>query len=407
MRGKAQGNMTSIGKRHRRALRGMALLWVTVAMTLFCAIGSLAMDYGRIQVVRSELHRAADAAARAAAANLAQPSAARRIASEYASRNIADGSPVELLVSKDVELGTWDHSSRKFSPLTGPRENAANAVRVTAYRIAARSTAVPLLWASLLGQNTCDVRAVAICAVGGANYGIIGLDWVAMQGNSTSSYWPGGASNGGSFGSVASNGNITLSGDATINGDARPGIGMTATGGRVSGSRESLDVVLSFPAGDAGTYATVNDNNQLPRWACPGDNLVLAKNRQLTAPGGTYYFRDVITGGSSTIRFSGPTTIYCWGRFDMNANTTTAADLPTNLKIVMCTGPQGQRPGPLSINAGANFYAQVYAPQSAVTVTGGGDIFGSVLGKTVDMSGTGRIHYDLSLNTGGGITMVK
>jgi Flp pilus assembly protein TadG len=45
---------------------GSALIYVTVAMVAMCAVGSLAMDYGRAQVVKTELTRAADAAALAA-----------------------------------------------------------------------------------------------------------------------------------------------------------------------------------------------------------------------------------------------------------------------------------------------------------------------------------------------------
>jgi uncharacterized membrane protein len=45
--------------------RGMSLMWAIGCMTGLCAIASLAVDYGRVQVVKSELRRAADAAARA------------------------------------------------------------------------------------------------------------------------------------------------------------------------------------------------------------------------------------------------------------------------------------------------------------------------------------------------------
>jgi hypothetical protein len=73
----------------------------------------------------------------------------------------------------------------------------------------------------------------------------------------------------------------------------------------------------------------------------------------------------------------------------------------------MCPGPTGLPPGSLSVTAGAALYADIYAPQSAVTIHGGGEIYGSVLGLTVTMSGSGGIHYDLSLKGAGGIVMVQ
>ncbi|MEO6434866.1 MAG: hypothetical protein ABIP55_03770, partial [Tepidisphaeraceae bacterium] len=258
----------------------------------------------------------------------------------------------------------------------------------------------------LLGQSSCDVEAVSIASVGAESYGLIGLNWVVMKGNSTSSYWSSGTGGDGKLGNVASNGNITLTNGATINGNARS-YGGTVSGGTISGSTSPLTAPLVFPPGDAGIYATSNDNNQIPNWAKQGNRLVLGRNQSLVAPGGNYYFKEVTTGTGSSLTFSGPTTLYCWGTFSMTSQTTTDSSLPKNLKIVMCTGPTGQTPGSLTINAGAALYADIYAPQSAVSISGKGDIYGSVLGLTVSMSGTGEIHYDLSLKGTGNIVMVK
>ena len=49
------------------------------------------------------------------------------------------------------------------------------------------------------------------------------------------------------------------------------------------------------------------------------------------------------------------------------------------------------------MGSSAALYASVYAPQSDVTLSGNGAIYGSVVGKSVNMTGTSAIHYDLSL----------
>jgi hypothetical protein len=41
--------------------------------------------------------------------------------------------------------------------------------------------------------------------------------------------------------------------------------------------------------------------------------------------------------------------------------------------------------------------AVVYAPNAAVTLTGGSDFFGAILGQTVTDAGGPAIHYDLNL----------
>ena len=48
--------------------------------------------------------------------------------------------------------------------------------------------------------------------------------------------------------------------------------------------------------------------------------------------------------------------------------------------------------------------AAVYAPSHDVTVNGGGTnghVFGSVIGKTVTMTGVTNLHYDEALNGAG------
>ena len=42
-------------------------------------------------------------------------------------------------------------------------------------------------------------------------------------------------------------------------------------------------------------------------------------------------------------------------------------------------------------------YANIYAPQSDVTLSGSGSIYGSIVGKSITMSGSSSIIYDLGL----------
>lgn len=91
------------------ARRGSVLIYSMLAMVGLLAAGMLAVDLGRVQLVKSELRAAADAAAWAGAANIYEPqgtAAAKAVA--VAGMNTADGRAVALVTTgadPDVVLG--------------------------------------------------------------------------------------------------------------------------------------------------------------------------------------------------------------------------------------------------------------------------------------------------------------
>src|SRR5438045_5092663 len=98
---------------------GIGLIWAMVVMVALCAIASFTVDYGRVQLAKTELLRAADAAARAAVASIGKGvTAAQNAAISTAVLNNCDGTPVTLLAS-DVELGIFDTSNGQFTALSG------------------------------------------------------------------------------------------------------------------------------------------------------------------------------------------------------------------------------------------------------------------------------------------------
>ena len=46
---------------------------------------------------------------------------------------------------------------------------------------------------------------------------------------------------------------------------------------------------------------------------------------------------------------------------------------------------------------GSGTYLTIYAPGTSVTVSGGGPLFGSLVGKTLTVSGNSFVHQDLAL----------
>ncbi|HXE53204.1 MAG TPA: TadG family pilus assembly protein, partial [Tepidisphaeraceae bacterium] len=351
--------------------------------------------------VRSQLQDAADAAARSAITGLGSSvQQAQNNAVSIASQNNADGSPVVLNTNTDIEFGTWTAATQTFTVLSGSAASAANAVRITARRTTSTNNPVSLAFGAFVGMPTANAHAVAIAGATGG-YGLVGLTGITLKGNSSVSYWsPTGTTS--QHGSIASNGNINLNGSSYIQGDARPGAGCSVTcsgSASVTGSTQPLPSPLNYPNASAGSYATSNnDSNASPYWN--GNDFNLGGSSSLTLPGGYYYFDNFTVAPLATLTFSGPAVVYVTGWINIPGTINTASNLPKNLQIQVIGSAN------VSIGNQTALYADIYAPQSAVTLSGGGDIYGSVLGYSINMTGSSGIHYDLALPGGWNVTTV-
>src|SRR5262245_13076608 len=89
--------------------KGVAIVYAIILMIALTAMASFAVDYARVQIVKTQLRAAADAAARAAAHDLPfDLTLARANAAAYAKKNKADNQDVILDAQADIEFGKWD-----------------------------------------------------------------------------------------------------------------------------------------------------------------------------------------------------------------------------------------------------------------------------------------------------------
>src|SRR5688572_27395339 len=125
--------------RHRtHSSRGISIVYMSVVIVVICCFVSIGVDYGRVQLAKTELQRNADASARAAVQALRSGvTAAQMAATSVAGSNHVDGIEVALDPNQDIEFGTWDTTARSFAVLSGAARSTANAVRVTARRTTA------------------------------------------------------------------------------------------------------------------------------------------------------------------------------------------------------------------------------------------------------------------------------
>lgn len=137
------------------ARRGSAAVLITAMMFVFIVTAAITVDYAYMQLVRTELRTAADAAAKAGAEALSRtqsPGQAKHAAVDYAAANSVGGQPFRLSQS-DVTIGRVSASSGgrwAFDPAGTP----PNAVRVNARTGEdAAQGAIPLFFGNIVGHN--------------------------------------------------------------------------------------------------------------------------------------------------------------------------------------------------------------------------------------------------------------
>jgi hypothetical protein len=389
--------------------RAVAIVYVTLALAVLFGFISLAVDLGRAQLVKTELQRAADAAARHAMNGYSQGvTVAVRNAQDAADDNLADGTPVLLDANQDVEFGNWDGVRRTFAPLSGAARGNGNAIRVTARRVASRGNAVPLLFGKVVGVSQCDVAATAIIAVR-RGYTLVGIDSVLLSGvalidsfDSTNGAYSAAAARDRAI--VASNGDIQLIGSPLIRGEAHAGTGQRIIGSAtITGSSAPLAEPLVFPMP---TVDPAYNNAAIHSILSSARDLNMSGNRTYNIPAGTYYVRNMSLGGNATMRLSGEVTFYVSGNVSLSGSIDVTGDRAADFKLRAVTAGTDVR-----ISSATELYADIYAPGSDVVVGGSGDLYGTVVGKTLELSGRGGVHWDESVypygGRAGGIMLVR
>ena len=393
--------------------RGAVLVLAAFALIVIFAFTALTVDVGYISLTKSRLQVAADAAALAGALHVGEDGAAAESdAVSTCGCNMAAGRSVVLQPADDLEFGTWDETSRNFVPLASADDRNANAVRATCRLNGGRENSVKLFFAPLIGVTEADLQATAVAMVERTLCGpLVGIESVSLHGTpQTDSYssdeGPYSPSSARRNGSVCSNGPIEVIGNARIKGNANAGRGhqTTITGNaQVTGNTTPRTRPLTLPPVDLGDAEYINDNDFITSYGDRGRgrgqnpldadrNFSLTGNATYELPPGRYYFNDLTLSGQSTLNISGPTVIYLTGDLDTaGGRLANDTEIPGNLKILM-TG------GTARLTGNIDFHAVIYAPNTDVTITGNGSLYGAVVGKTLDMRGTGDIHYDEALD---------
>jgi len=199
---------------------------------------------------------------------------------------------------------------------------------------------------------------------------------------------------------------ITISGNTTINGNTAVGAGGTtasalcASGSASAQSSSVMPANLSLPSVTIPTVGTNQGNASFAHGAnalAPNQTygvVSVSANATLALSAGTYVFSSLSLTGQGTITVtSGPVIVYITSSLSLAgggvANSTLVAS-----NLMFFAGPLVST---IAMTGGSSASFALYAPDTDVSISGNGDIYGAVVGRTVTDTGNGAIHYDLEL----------
>ena len=181
----------------------------------------------------------------------------------------------------------------------------------------------------------------------------------------------------------------TVTGEATVNGDIETNADITLT---VVIAPDSLTVLGTF--GDeslnSGEILILSENRKYNSLTVnPGGKVIIDGDRELYFTGAMTLKGDfIIQPGSSLI-------IYTDAKCSIGGTgIVNQTEIPENLIIYSTYSGTGDA---VSFTGAGAYYGAVYAPEGDVLVSGSGDVYGSLIGDNVTVSGGGNIHYDEAL----------
>lgn len=429
-----------------RSQRGSILAIVALLAVVLLGFAALAIDSHHIEGAAQQLQAAADSAALAGAAKLSDESSSsggsypltRAAAVNLAAHNTAVGTGVQVDAnagnsgSGDVVVGTWDDSTKVFTPTT----LSPNAVKVTARRTSG-STGGPLttILGGIFGAGQADVSrsSIATCTPPAAA-SIVVLDPSAAGALSLS----GNGSLDAGSGKVQVNSNnacgIKLGGSSHLSASRIEVVGHACCGSSaLTGSLEEEADVVADPL--AGILPAVSD------WAGLKGSLAqpAGPNGQITtsgtfAPGhypkglsinnstavvlspGTYLFGgEITTIGGATLSGSNVTILIDNGAsLDVGGGSSVLLTPPSSgsfqgLTLMTHRNMSSSSALDFGGNGTISIEGSVYAPAAGIALggTGGAQSYGQIVCNRLSQSGNGHITGSHVVPTkGGGVTLV-
>jgi hypothetical protein len=234
-------------------------------------------------------------------------------------------------------------------------------------------------------------------------------------------------------GDIATDGQLIEAGNAQIYGDVATNAGTVSGAANITGIERTdfyqEPIPIGAPSWADSSSASITGTTTINANATKGSvasrytfsSISLSGNKTLTLAGNAngsqtyieiYVIGDMsVTGTGQIVVQPGVTaTIYFAGNVDISGNgVLNSNNQPGDLTLYGIQPPTNSSEH-VSIGGNSQISASIYAPGHDVTVNGSGSnghVYGSIIGKTVTMTGVSNLHYDEKLSSTGVINNYK
>ena len=199
-------------------------------------------------------------------------------------------------------------------------------------------------------------------------------------------------------------GGVTVGGSIFVDGQVAVGAGVANPLSVVSGYNPAFITGGTSPPSDTQDVIAQGSAFPMPPVTVPANlpcsNFTVTGNTVITLPPGDYCYHDLTIQGGGTLTTSGAgVRVYLTGALIARGNSTVgyAAD-PMKMQFLMSSGGSAAiEEG--TITGSTLFYGGLYGPSSTINITGNAEVFGSIIARQVNVSGSAVIHYDEHLST--------
>jgi hypothetical protein len=236
-------------------------------------------------------------------------------------------------------------------------------------------------------------------------------------------------------GDIATDGQLIDAGNAHIYGDVATNAGTVSGAANITGAERTDFYQEPIPVG-APVWSTWNTsisnvnstttitasgtkNSQASRYTLSSVSLAGGKTLTIAGnPDGSQTYVEIYVTGDISVSGTGQVviqpgvtaTIYFAGNVDISGNGVLNSNNQPGDLLLYGIQPPSDTPRHVNFGGNAQITASIYAPGHDVTVNGAGTnghVYGSIVGKTVTMTGVSNLHYDEQLGSRGMINNYK
>jgi len=234
-------------------------------------------------------------------------------------------------------------------------------------------------------------------------------------------------------GDIATDGQLIEAGNAQIFGDVATNAGTVSGAANITGIERTdfyqEPIPIGTPSWTDSSTASLNGTTTLNAVATKGSvasrytfsSISLSGNKTLTLagnPNGSQTYIEIYVTGDMSVTGTGQivvepgvtATIYFAGSVDISGNGVLNSNNQPGDFMLYGIQPPTNSSEHVNIGGNSQITASIYAPGHDVTVNGSGTnghVYGSIVGKTVTMTGVSNLHYDERLGSTGVINNYK